>query len=93
MAGGLTVKLLPASFYLGPYHFGHALLFIFLVSGLLRLTTAVFFLRIFREVRDVEPIRSRELVFRLTHIKPIAGATFNLMTYFFRDQVKRKNKV
>jgi len=93
MAGGLTVKLLPSSFSIGPWHLAHALLFIFLVSGLLRLATATFFLKIFQEVRDVEPIRSRELVFRITHIKPIAGATFNLMTYFFRDQKKeKKNK-
>lgn len=92
MVGGLTVKLLPTSFFLGPYHFSHALLFIFLLSGVLRLAAAAFFLRIFREVRDVEPIRSRELVFRLTHIKPIAGATFNLMTYFFRDHAKHRNK-
>jgi len=90
MAGGLTVRMLPPSFSLGPFHFAHALLFIFLVSGVLRLATACFFLRIFYEVRDVEPIRSRELAFRITHIKPIAGATFNLMTYFFRDQKQRK---
>jgi MFS family permease len=95
MAGGLTVKLLPSSFFIGPFHFAHALLFIFLVSGVLRLITATFFLKIFHEVRDVEPIRSKELVFRITHIKPIAGATFNLMTFFFRDQrrhnIKEKN--
>lgn len=94
MAGGLTVKLLPPSFFLGPWHFAHSLLFIFLLSGLLRLATAAFCLKLFHEVRDVEPIRSRELVFRITHIKPIAGATFNIMTYFFRDpkQQKRKKK-
>jgi len=86
MAGGIVAKLLPPSFSIGPWHVAHVLLIVFLISGLLRLATAGFFLKIFHEVRDVEPIRSRELVFRITHIKPIAGATFNLMTYFFRDQ-------
>jgi len=92
IAGGLMIKFLPSSFSIGSWHLSHALLFIFLVSGLLRLVTAVFFLKIFHEVRDVEPIPSRELVFRITHIKPIAGATFNIMTYFFRDQKQRKRK-
>lgn len=86
MSGGLAAKLLPPEFSIGPFHFAHALLFVFLISGVLRLLTAAFFLQIFHEVREVEPIRSRELIFRVSHIRPIAGATFNLMTYFFRDQ-------
>jgi MFS family permease len=86
ISGGLVAKLLPPEFSIGPYHFAYALLFVFLVSGILRLLSAAFFLKIFHEVREVEPIRSRELIFRVSHIKPIAGATFNLMTYFFRDQ-------
>ncbi|MDH5524641.1 MAG: MFS transporter [Desulfobulbaceae bacterium] len=96
MAGGLVARQLPPDFAIGPYHFEHGLLFIFLISAILRLTTAAFLLKIFHEVREVEHIRSRELIFRITHIKPIAGATFNLMTYFFRDQkqppeIKEKN--
>ena len=86
MAGGFVAKLLPSALTIGPWHVAHSLLIIFLISGLLRLTTAALFLRIFHEVRDVEHIRSRELVYRVTHIKPIAGATFNIMTYFFRDR-------
>jgi len=93
MAGGLTVKLLPPSFSIWSWHPAHSLLLIFLVSGILRLLTAASFLKIFKEVRDVEHIRSRELVFRITHIKPIAGATFNLMTYFFREQKRRKKNL
>nr|MBF0221041.1 MFS transporter [Desulfobulbaceae bacterium] len=92
MSGGVVAKLLPPDFSIGPFHFSHALLFVFLVSGLLRLMTATFFLKIFHEVREVEPIRSRELIFRVSHIKPIAGATFNLMTYFFRDQKQHTEK-
>ncbi|MBU0482059.1 MAG: MFS transporter [Proteobacteria bacterium] len=92
MSGGFVAKQLPADFFIGPLHFAYPLLFIFFVSGILRLLSAAFFLKIFHEVREVEPIRSRELVFRITHIKPIAGATFNLMTYFFRDQKLESEK-
>jgi hypothetical protein len=34
----------------------------------------------------VEPIGHRELIFRVSHIKPIAGATFSLFTGLFQDQ-------
>lgn len=91
MTGGLVAQQLPPEFSIGPFHFTHALLLIFLVSGILRLMTAAFFLKIFHEVREVEQIRSRELIFRISHIKPIAGATFNLMTYFFRDQKQQSD--
>jgi hypothetical protein len=97
VSGGFVAKHLPPDFALGPWHFAYPLLFVFLVSGILRLAAAAFFLKIFHEVREVEHIRSRELVFRISHIKPIAGATFNLVTYFFRDQkprakAEKKNK-
>ena len=92
MTGGLVAKQLPPEFSIGPFHFAYALLFIFLISGILRLATAAFFLKKFHEVREVEHIRSRELIFRISHIKPIAGATFNVMTYFFRDQKQQPAK-
>lgn len=86
MVGGFAARMLPPAFSIGPWHIAHSLLLIFLISGLLRLLTAALFLRIFHEVREVEQIRSRELAYRVTHIKPIAGATFNIMTYFFRER-------
>jgi len=46
---------------------------IFLISGLIRLVAAAFLLRKFAEVRPVEPIGHRELIFRISQIKPIAG--------------------
>ena len=43
------------------------------------------FLQKFKEVRPVEPIRNRDFIFRISHIRPIAGATFSLMTGLFGE--------
>ncbi|MFZ7110086.1 MAG: MFS transporter [Desulfatiglandales bacterium] len=87
LAGGYVAGHLPRSFGLGTWtwepHF--TLSMIFLLSGLLRLIAAGFFLRKFKEVRTVEPIRHRELIFRVSHIKPIAGTTFGLFTGLFQE--------
>jgi MFS family permease len=92
VAGGLMAGLLPPFLVLGPLTFSHSIVLIFLVSGLLRLATTSLLLRKFHEVREVESIRSRDLVFRISHIKPIAGATFHLLTYFFRESREEKKK-
>ena len=70
---------------------------IFLISGIMRMIAAGIFLRKFKEVRQVEPIRHRDFIFRISHIRPIAGATFSLMTGLFREhrkthQVNQGNK-
>jgi hypothetical protein len=59
------------------------------------LVAAGLFLRKFKEVRQVEPIRHRDLIFRVSHIRPIAGATFSLFTGLFRqgrDSLKENGK-
>ncbi len=86
LAGGFTAGRLPRIIEIGPITLSHSLVVVFVISGLLRLMTASQLLKKFHEVREVESVRSRDLIFRVSHIKPIAGATFNLMTYFFRDQ-------
>jgi hypothetical protein len=65
---------------------------VFLISGLMRFIAAGLFLRKFKEVRAVEPIRHRDLIFRISHIKPIAGATFSLFTGPLKEnKVEKKN--
>lgn len=88
IAGGYVAVRIPAALTLGPISWQplHSLTLLFLFSGLLRLVAAGALLRKFHEVREVEQIRHRDLVFRISHLKPIAGATFNLLTYFFRDE-------
>ncbi len=90
LAGGYAAGHLPQSLSLGPWTWRPPFMLpvIFLISGLLRLIAAGIFLRKFKEVRPVEPIHYRELIFRVSHIKPIAGATFSLFTGLFREHKK-----
>ena len=52
---------------------------LFLISGGLRLFLLIFWVGRFHEVRTVEQIGHRELVFRISHLRPIAGATFGFL--------------
>ncbi|MBU0728304.1 MAG: MFS transporter [Proteobacteria bacterium] len=87
LLGGFVAVRLPHSFDVGFWIWTPAftLPVIFLLSGLMRLAAAAFMLRKFKEVRTVEPIRHRELIYRVSHIKPIAGATFSLFTGTSRE--------
>ena len=89
--GGITAGHLPESISIGffVWHPASMLLMVFLISGIIRFIAAYIFLRKFREVRDVEPIGHGELIFRISHIKPIAGATFSLTTGLFGHQRKK----
>ena len=88
LAGGLLAGHLPRSISLGFWTWTPTFMLpvIFLISGIMRMIAAAIFLRKFKEVRPVEAIRHRDLIFRISHIRPIAGATFSLMTGLFRDQ-------
>jgi MFS family permease len=88
MAGGYAALHLPGRFSLGPWAWEPQFILpvIFLISGLIRLVATGILLRRFKEVRTVEPIGHGELIFRISQIKPIAGATFSLFTGLFRDQ-------
>ena len=91
LLGGITAGHLPNSISIGPvvWHPASMLLMVFLISGVIRFIAAYIFLRKFREVRDVEPIGHGNLIFRISHIKPIAGATFSLTTGLFGHQKKK----
>lgn len=92
-AGGIVADHLPTVYRLGPWTWTPAftLPVIFLISGCMRLLAAALFLRKFKEVRPVEPIGHRELIFRVSHLRPIAGATFSLLTGLFGDREKKEN--
>jgi MFS family permease len=91
LAGGYVAGHLPDCISVGPWTWTPTFMLpvLFLISGFMRAISAGIFLRRFREVRPVEPIRHRDLIFRISHIRPIAGATFSLMTGLFREQEKR----
>lgn len=87
VCGGIAADHLPGSFTLGPWVWTpiSALPAIFFLSGLIRFVAAGLLLKKFREVRPVEPIGHGQLIFRVSHIRPIAGATFSLFTGLFRN--------
>ncbi|MBN1850985.1 MAG: MFS transporter [Deltaproteobacteria bacterium] len=92
--GGYAAGHLPSSISLGPWTWTPAFMLpmIFLLSGFMRLVAAGIFLRKFKEVRSVEPIRHRDLIFRISHIRPIAGATFSLFTGLFVEHKEMGKK-
>lgn len=53
---------------------------LFLISGVLRLCMSFIFLPSIREMREVEPLTLRELIFRVSSIRPISGLRFDLFT-------------
>lgn len=64
-------------------------LFVFLISILLRGLVAAAFLRIFREVREVDVITHRDLIFQVTHFRPMAGLSLGLVTGIVRRKQKK----
>ena len=89
-AGGYLAMRLPKAYTLNDWTWEpvSTLLVLFVISACARVVASGFLLRKFREVRTVEPIGDGELIFHITHLKPIAGATFNLVTGIFNN---RKN--
>jgi MFS family permease len=88
LAGGFMAGHLPRSLSIGHWTWAPAFMLpvIFFTSSIMRLIAAGLFLRRFKEVRQVAPIRHRDFIFRISHIRPIAGATFSLMTGMFRER-------
>lgn len=87
LAGGFVAGHLPVSFTVGVWTWAPQFILpvIFLISGMMRFAAAALLLHKFREVRPVEAIRHRDLVYRVSHIRPIAGATFSLLTGLSQD--------
>ena len=94
VAGGFTAAVLPASYAVGSFVWEpvSVLLVIFLLSGIFRLIASFFLIHKFKEVREVEAIGNRELIFRVAHIKPIAGFTFNLFSGILKDTRNSRSK-
>lgn len=87
LSGGLVASHLPARLDILGFSWQpvSVLLFIFAISGLLRLLAASTLLRRFREIRSVESIGHGELLVRISHLRPIAGATFGVITGLWGD--------
>ncbi len=53
---------------------------LFFISGLMRLVAGLALLKTFKEVRDVAPCTVRELIYRVSAIRPVAGLKFDIFT-------------
>jgi MFS family permease len=95
LAGGYAAGHLPQSISIGHWNWepSFMLQMVFMISGLMRLAAAGIFLQKFEEVRSVEQIRHRHLLFRVSHIKPIEGATFSLITGLFQGERENEKKL
>lgn len=84
--GGFLVENLPKeiSFFAWSWAPASPLFFIFALSGLVRLIASATLLPLFKEVRPVDGIRHAELIFRITNLRPMAGATFSILTSSWR---------
>ena len=80
--GGKLSGFLPSSFEWGPVtvRFASNLPALFFISGLVRIAAGLALLRTFKEVRDVRPFSVRDLLYRVSAIRPISGMKFDLFT-------------
>lgn len=65
---------------------------LFLVSGAMRLVTASLLLPLFREVREVEPIKHGEFIARITGLRATAGATFGVFSTGLRSRWNKRKQ-
>lgn len=91
--GGWTAEILPTTIPLGitTVEMGNPLLMLFFLSGALRLVAAWVLLPRFQEVRPVEHIAHRHLIFQITNLRPLSGATFSVISGFFQSRGRRKD--
>ena len=81
LAGGWIVGLVPLDVvrHLGVWTPESPFLALFALSGILRAVVMLLNFPAFREVRQVESIRSHELLIRVTSIRPLWGGTFSFI--------------
>ena len=81
MLGGYLGTVLPNTITFGGtiYSWQHALLGVFLISSMARLSVALVFLPRLREVRDVRPMSVTELIFRATRFNALSGLIYDII--------------
>jgi len=61
-----------------------------LLSGVLRIGVMLFLFPAFKEVRQVESIRSHQLLIRVTSLRPLWGGTFSFISQRYQERRGRK---
>jgi MFS family permease len=92
LLGGVTADALTAlgRFTLIGVEVTQPLLVLFFISGILRVIAAWLLLPQFQEVRPVEQIAHRHLVFQITNLRPLSGATFSVMSGFLPGRRRKR---
>lgn len=82
LLGGVLVTAIPNNWILGSGLFTveSSTLRIFFLSGCFRSLVCIYFLPRFKEVREVEPVRHRDLVFRFTGVRSSSGLSIGAVT-------------
>lgn len=90
--GGWLTRYIPVSISIQGFSISMIsnLQWLFLISGVLRLFMSISFLPAIREMREVEPLTLRELIFRVSSIRPISGLKFDLFTGNQRGKKRTK---
>ncbi len=65
-----------------------AYLNVFAFSGACRILVLIGMLRLFKEVRAVENIGQRELIFRITSLRPLSGVSYGIVTGLLKKREK-----
>lgn len=81
MLGGYLGMTLPKDINLFGHHYGwhSALLGIFLLSSLARITVALIFIPLLREVREVPSLSTSGIIFRIARFNALAGLVFDIL--------------
>jgi hypothetical protein len=69
------------------------LLYLFLISGIVRLLSTLVFLPMFKEVREVKPSTYPEIIFRVSHIRPISGMAYSIIPLGRKLKTKEQKKI
>lgn len=82
ISGGVLSNYLPASVSISNIRISMTsnLQWLFLSSGILRLCMAIIFLPTIKEIKEVENITFRQLIFRVASLRPISGLRFDIFT-------------
>jgi len=88
LAGGWVVHVVPMAWveHLGIWVPHSKFLSLFVLSGILRVIVMLFLFPSFKEVRQVESIRSHQLLIRVTSLRPLWGGTFSYIAQRYQKK-------
>ena len=94
IVGGFVTRHVPAELvqHLGLWVPQSPFIALFVLSGILRAAVMLFLFPAFKEVRQVESIRSHQLLIRVTSLRPLWGGTFSYISNRYGGRPGRTTK-